>query len=331
MSAASLLSVHGLRTEITSPRGSFAAVDDVSFTIDAGERLAIVGESGSGKTVTALSILRLLPEPPARIAAGEIHFDGRDLVTLPVAQMRRVRGGEIAMIFQEPMTSLNPVFTVGSQIGEILALHRGLRGRAARRRAVELLGMVNIPSPERRLGSYPHELSGGTRQRVMIAMALASEPKLLIADEPTTALDVTVQAQLLDLLLRLQRELGMAIILITHDLGIVAEFAERVLVMYAGGIVEQGPVATIFAAPRHPYTEGLLGSIPPIDRDVEVLAAIEGNVPPPGAALPGCRFMPRCGFAEPPCAVRLPELLTFDAGHRARCIRHTGYANEKTR
>jgi oligopeptide/dipeptide ABC transporter ATP-binding protein len=330
MSALPLLSVRGLRTEIVSPRGSFAAVEDVSFDVGAGERLAIVGESGSGKTVTALSILRLLPEPPARITAGEVHFGGRDLMALPPARMRRVRGREIAMIFQEPMTSLNPVFTVGSQLCEILALHRGLRGRAARRRAIELLGMVNIPSPERRLASYPHELSGGTRQRVMIAMVLASEPKLLIADEPTTALDVTVQAQLLDLLLQLQRELGMAIILITHDLGIVAEFAERVLVMYAGGIVEQGPVAAIFAAPRHPYTEGLLGSIPPIDRDVAMLTTIEGSVPSPGARLPGCRFMPRCGFAGAPCAARLPGLLAFGPAHRARCIRHTGYASGET-
>jgi oligopeptide/dipeptide ABC transporter ATP-binding protein len=327
MNAEPLLSVRGLSTEIASAAGRFAAVDRVSFDIAAGERLAIVGESGSGKTVTALSILRLLPDPPARITAGEVRFGGRDLLALRPGAMRLVRGREIAMIFQEPMTSLNPVFTVGAQIGEILALHRGLGGRTARRRAAELLEMVNIPSATRRLDSYPHELSGGTRQRVMIAMALASEPKLLIADEPTTALDVTVQAQLLELLLRLQREFGMAIILITHDLGIVAEFAERVVVMYSGGIVEQGPVAAIFAAPRHPYTDGLLASIPPLDRDQEMLQAIEGSVPPPGALLPGCRFMPRCGYARPPCALRLPALLEFAPGHQARCIRHTGYAN----
>jgi peptide/nickel transport system ATP-binding protein len=330
MQAPPLLELRGLRTEITGPGGRFAAVDDVSFEVARGERLAIVGESGSGKTLTALSILRLLPDPPARIAAGEIRFGGRDLAALPAAKMRAVRGREIAMIFQEPMTSLNPVFTVGNQIREILALHRGLRGRAARARATELLELVNIPSPARRLDSYPHELSGGTRQRVMIAMALASEPKLLIADEPTTALDVTVQSQLLDLLLRLQSELGMAIILITHDLGVVAEFAERVLVMYAGGIVEEGPVDSIFASPRHPYTAGLLGSIPPIDRDVDELATIEGTVPPPGAALPGCRFQPRCTFARPACGRQLPPLLPFGPGHHARCIRWIDYAVDET-
>lgn len=323
--AAPLLSVRRLRTEIVAQHGSFAAVDDVSFEIAAGERLAIVGESGSGKTVTALSILRLLPDPPARIVAGEVRLGGRDLLRLSAAEMRAVRGREIAMIFQEPMTSLNPVFSVGNQIREILTLHRGLRGRAARLRAIELLEMVNIPSPQRRLHNYPHELSGGTQQRVMIAMALASEPKLLIADEPTTALDVTVQAQLLDLLLRLQRELGMAIILITHDLGIVAEFAERITVMYSGSVVEEGPISAIFAAPRHPYTQGLLGSIPPIDRDLDELTTIKGAVPPPGMVLPGCRFMPRCGSARPPCAGRLPDLMAFGSSHRARCIRHNGY------
>jgi len=269
----------------------------------------------------ALSLMRLLPEPVARIAGGRVLFEGRDLLALPEAEMRRIRGAEIAMIFQEPMTSLNPVFTVGNLLREVLALHRGIRGAAARRRAIELLEMVNIASPQTRITSYPHELSGGTRQRVMIAMALASQPKLLIADEPTTALDVTVQAQILELLLRLQREFGMAIILITHDLGIVAEFAERVLVMYAGGIVEQGPVEAIFAAPRHPYTRGLLDSIPPVDRDIFELAAIEGTVPPPTALPPGCRFQPRCGLAIPACAAALPDLLQVGPGQHARCIR----------
>ena len=316
-----LLSVRALRVEIATGGVRFAAVDDVSFEVAAGERLAIVGESGCGKTITALSILRLLPEPPARIAAGEIRFGGRDLVRLPAADMRAVRGREIAMIFQEPMTSLNPVFTVGNLLGEVLALHRGLRGAAARARAIELLELVNIPSPRQRIDAYPHELSGGTRQRVMIAMALASQPRLLIADEPTTALDVTVQAQILALLLQLQREFAMAIVLITHDLGIVAEFAQRVLVMYAGGIVEDGRVETIFAAPAHPYTRGLLDSIPPIDRDLAVLAAIEGTVPPPHALPSGCRFQPRCGFSLAACADRLPEFLVAGPAHRARCIR----------
>ena len=316
-----LLSVRHLRTEIAAGGARFAAVDDVSFDIATGERLAIVGESGCGKTILALSILRLLPDPPARITAGAIKFAGHDLTTFPA--MRAIRGREIAMIFQEPMTSLNPVFTIGNLLGEILTLHRGLRGAAARRRAIELLELVNIASPRTRVDAYPHELSGGTRQRVMIAMALASQPKLLIADEPTTALDVTVQAQILELLLRLQREFGMAIILITHDLGVVAEFAQRVLVMYAGAIVEQGPVEKIFAAPRHPYTRGLLDSIPPVDRDVFSLSAIEGAVPTPTALPPGCRFQPRCGIAVPACAASVPALLRVGPAQHARCIRAT--------
>ena len=316
-----LLSVQGLRTEISAGGARFAAVDDISFEVATGERLAIVGESGCGKTITALSILRLLPDPPARITTGKIRFGGHDLVALSPTAMRAVRGREIAMIFQEPMTSLNPVFTIGNLLREVLSLHRGIRGAAAHRRAIELLEMVNIPSPRTRIDSYPHELSGGTRQRVMIAMALASQPKLLIADEPTTALDVTVQAQILELLLRLQCEFGMAIILITHDLGIVAEFAERVLVMYAGGIVEQGLVDAIFASPRHPYTRGLLDSIPPIDRDIFELAAIEGTVPPPTALPHGCRFQPRCALAIPACAAALPPLLAVGPAQHARCIR----------
>ena len=320
MTAETLLSVRGLRIEIVAGGDRFAAVDKVSFDIAAAERLAIVGESGSGKTLTALSILRLLPDPPARIAAGEIRFGTRDLAALPAAEMRAVRGREIAMIFQEPMTSLNPVFSVGNLLGEVLELHRGLRGAAAWRRSIELLEMVNIPSPEQRLKNYPHELSGGTRQRVMIAMALASEPRLLIADEPTTALDVTVQAQIIELLLRLQRELGMAVLLITHDLGIVAEFAERVVVLYAGSVVEEGPVGAIFSAPRHPYTRGLLDSVPPVGRDVPSLAAIEGVVPPPTALPPGCRFQPRCNRAVPACADALPALRTVGARQLARCI-----------
>jgi oligopeptide/dipeptide ABC transporter ATP-binding protein len=320
-----LLSVRHLRTEFRTERGTITAVDDVSFDIAPRERLAIVGESGSGKTITALSILRLVPEPPGRIAEGEILFEGSDLLTLNPSALRSMRGGAISMIFQEPMSSLNPVFTIGSQITEALALHQGIRGSAARKRAIEMLGLVKIASPERRVDSYPHELSGGMRQRAMIAMALAAKPKLLLADEPTTALDVTVQAQILELMLELQRDLGMAIVLITHDLGIVAEFAERLIVMYAGRIVETASVEAAFAEPLHPYTSGLLASMPPIDRDVAFLPTIEGVVPPPHALPHGCRFHPRCPFARPPCTAQLPPLMELRQGRRAACIRHTGY------
>ncbi|QIE55531.1 ABC transporter ATP-binding protein [Pikeienuella piscinae] len=319
-----LLCISGLRTEFGPPGRSFAAVDGVDLSVARGERVAVVGESGSGKTVTALSVLGLIAET-GRISAGEILFEDRNLLKLPKHAMRKIRGGEISMIFQEPMTSLNPVFTVGDQVIEALTIHQGLRGRAARARAAELLALVRVPSPEKRIDNYPHELSGGMRQRVMIAIALSSQPKLLIADEPTTALDVTVQAQILKLLKQLQEELGMAVLLITHDLGVVAQFAERVIVMYAGKIVETAPVLDIFRQPQHPYTEGLLGSIPPLHEDVDELRAIEGVVPPPFAMPAGCRFHPRCAHARAACTERTPPLMPFGDDHKAACIRHTGY------
>ncbi|MEX0921987.1 MAG: ABC transporter ATP-binding protein [Rhodovibrionaceae bacterium] len=319
-----LLDIRNLRTEFGSPSNSFAAVDGVDLKISPGERLAIVGESGSGKTMTALSVLGLIPDP-GRISSGEILFEGRDLLRLSSREMRRLRGGDISMIFQEPMTSLNPVFSIGDQITEALALHQGLRGRAARARAIELLSLVRVPSPERRVDSFPHELSGGMRQRAMIAMALSSKPKLLIADEPTTALDVTVQAQILQLMQTLQEEFGMAILLITHDLGVVAQFAERVVVMYAGKVVETAEISDAFKEPLHPYTEGLLGSIPPLHHDVEELLAIEGVVPAPFEMPPGCRFHPRCIYGRPSCTRRSPPLMQLRQNHRAACIRHTDY------
>src|SRR5947209_11822747 len=280
-----LLEVETLQTHFRTPDGVNRAVDGVSFAIEERETLAIVGESGCGKSVTASSILRLIPEPPGRIA-GAIRFQGTDLLKLPDREMRAIRGNDISMIFQEPMTSLHPVLNVGRQLAETLRLHQGLDKRAAEERSIEMLALVGIPEPRRRVREYPHQLSGGTRQRVMIAMALACRPKLLIADEPTTALDVTVQAQILQLLLRLQAEFGMAILLITHDLGIVAEFAQRVLVMYAGRVVEEGEVGAIFAHPLHPYTRALIDSVPAPDRDVPELVTIEGTVPRPGTFLP---------------------------------------------
>ncbi len=325
MSSEPLLSVRDLRIGFDTPRGRLVAVDGVSFDLAAGEALSIVGESGCGKSVTALSLLRLAGSG-ARILGGSIRFAGRELTTMPDSEIRRLRGGEIGMVFQEPMTSLNPVFTVGEQIAEPLMLHAGLSRRAAYARAVELLAMVGIPLPGRRVRSYPHEMSGGMRQRVMIAIALACRPKLLLADEPTTALDVTVQAQILDLLRDLQRETGTAIVLITHDLGVVAEFARRVVVMYAGRVVETAAVETLFARPLHPYTEGLLASIPPIDEDLDRLRTIEGTVPSPLALPPGCRFAPRCAHARPACAAIDPPLLPLAPAHDAACIRHTGYA-----
>ncbi|WP_173934353.1 ABC transporter ATP-binding protein [Chelativorans sp. Marseille-P2723] len=325
----SLLKVRDLRTELGKSDNPLTVVDGISFDIGSNERLAVVGESGSGKTMTALSILRLLPDA-ARISAGEVNFNGQDLLALSRSRMRRMSGGDIAMIFQEPMSSLNPVFTVGDQIGEAITLHQGLRGRAARARAIELLALVKVPSPERRIDQYPHELSGGMRQRVMIAIALSSQPKLLIADEPTTALDVTVQAQILQLLKQLQQEFGMAILLITHDLGVVAQFAQRMIVMYAGKIVEDAPVSEAFRRPMHPYTEGLLRSIPPLYEDVDRLLAIDGSVPPPTAMPSGCRFRTRCDYARPPCAAQIPPLKLFGEGHRAACIRHDDYEVRRT-
>jgi oligopeptide/dipeptide ABC transporter ATP-binding protein len=299
-------------------------VDRISFDLAAGETLGIVGESGSGKSITALSIMRLV-EAPGKVSAAELSFAGEDLLAKREAEMRDIRGARISMIFQEPMTSLNPLFTVGDQIGESLRHHQGLDRASARAKAIALLKQVEIPAAERRVDDYPHRLSGGMRQRVMIAMALACRPQLLIADEPTTALDVTIQAQILDLLRALQRELGMAVILITHDLGVVAEFVRRVIVMYAGRIVEEGPVDPLFARPQHPYTEGLLGSIPELDRAVERLAAIPGAIPSPRDLPAGCRFHPRCGYAQPPCTAGEPPLIAVEASHSAACIRHVGY------
>ena len=301
--------------------GAVHAVDDVSFSLQRGETLGLVGESGCGKSVTALSIMGLVPQPPGRIADGEIVFEGTDLLTLPPAAMRELRGNRIGMIFQEPMTSLNPAFTVGDQIVEVILRHRPGGRSAAKARAIEMLRKVRIPSPETRYDEYPHRLSGGMRQRVMIAMALACDPKLLIADEPTTALDVTIQAQILDLMRVLREETGTAIVLITHDLGVVAEVADDVVVMYAGRIVERAPVAALFGEPQHPYTIGLLGSIPRLHLEQARLAAIEGQVPGPETTVHGCRFHPRCPFAVERCRREDPPLVEIVPGHAAACWR----------
>lgn len=315
-----LLEVENLRTYFETESGTARAVDGVSFSLEKGEVLGIVGESGSGKSVTSLSIMRLVPEPPGRIQPGSaVRLNGRDLLALPEAEMRRVRGNDLAMIFQEPMTSLNPVFPVGEQIAEALRWHRGMGRREARRRAVEMLRLVGIADPEQRAREYPHQLSGGMRQRVMIAIALSCEPDVLIADEPTTALDVTIQAQILDLIAELRERLGMAVILITHDLGVVAEVCDRVLVMYAGQVVEQGGVEEVFRDPRHPYTEGLLQAIPRLGRPVERLAVIPGTVPGPTAWPHGCRFHTRCPYGWQLCVEAEPGLFAAGPGHNARC------------
>jgi peptide/nickel transport system ATP-binding protein len=317
-----LLEVEDLQTHFFSRDGVARAVDGVSFSVDAGETLAVVGESGCGKSVTSLSILRLVASPPGRIVGGRVLFEGRDLLQLGEPEMRQVRGNAISMIFQEPMTSLNPALTVGRQIAETLVLHRGQSRREALANAAEMLRKVRIPEPERRLRQYPHELSGGMRQRVMIAMALACGPRLLIADEPTTALDVTIQAQILDLMRDLARETGAAIILITHHLGVVAEMAQRVIVMYAGRKVEEAPVAELFAHPRHPYTRGLLGSMPRLgnaDGATPRLAEIPGMVPSLVQPPPGCLFAPRCPNALPRCSQEAPALTPQGPGHWAAC------------
>ncbi|HEY8242155.1 MAG TPA: ABC transporter ATP-binding protein [Steroidobacteraceae bacterium] len=316
-----LLDVRDLRTTFTSDGVSFAAVDGVSFTIDAGRTLGLVGESGCGKSVTALSIMGLVPQPPGRIDGGSIRFEGIDLLKQPPATMRELRGNRISMIFQEPMTSLNPAFTVGDQIAEVIVRHRNVSQGHANTRALEMMRRVRIPSPETRFHDYPHRLSGGMRQRVMIAMALACDPALLIADEPTTALDVTIQAQILDLMRILREETGAAIILITHDLGVIAEVADDVAVMYAGRIVERAPVGALFAEPQHPYTIGLLGSIPQLHLEQDRLAAIEGQVPTPSRPVSGCRFHPRCPFVIDRCRVEDPPLMTITPGHEAACWR----------
>ncbi len=303
-----LLDVRDLRTYFHVMDGVVKAVDGVSFSIMAGETLGIVGESGCGKSVTSLSIMRLLDMPPAEIPSGEILFEGRDLLTMPDEEMRKVRGNDIAMIFQEPMTSLNPVFTVGDQIAEAVIEHQGLSKKAAWDKSVESLKAVGINNPERRVKQYPHELSGGMRQRVMIAMALSCDPKLLIADEPTTALDVTIQAQILELIRTVQDRTGAALMLITHDLGVVAETVKDVVVMYAGRIVEEGSVEEVLLAPKHPYTEGLLGSIPSRGKRGERLNVIKGTVPNPFNMPPGCNFAPRCPYAFEPCTQVDPRI-----------------------
>jgi peptide/nickel transport system ATP-binding protein len=325
-----LLDVRALKTFFQVEGGEFPAVDGISFSIDPGRTLGIVGESGCGKSVTALSIMGLVPRPPGRIAGGEILFDGVDLLRLSTAALRELRGNRISMIFQEPMTSLNPVLTVGEQIVEGILRHRKMSRDAAKELAIEMLRMVHISSPEQRFGDYPHRLSGGMRQRVMVAMALACKPKLLIADEPTTALDVTIQAQILDLMRTLREETGTAIILITHDLGVVAELADDVVVMYAGRIVERATVAALFAEPQHPYTVGLLGSIPRLDIEQDRLAAIEGQVPNPLAPVTGCRFHPRCPFVIERCRHEDPPLFDLGNGHESACWRAPLHENMAT-
>ena len=315
-----LLDVRDLRTHFATEDGEFAAVDGVSFTIDAGRTLGLVGESGCGKSVTSLSIMGLVPQPPGRVE-GEIFFDGVDLLRMPASQMRELRGNRLSMIFQEPMTSLNPAFTIGEQIAEAILRHRKTSRAEAKSLAIQMLDRVRIPMPAQRYDEYPHRLSGGMRQRVMIAMALALSPHLLIADEPTTALDVTIQAQILDLMRTLREETGTAIILITHDLGVIAEVADDVAVMYAGRIVERAPVSALFAAPQHPYTIGLLGSIPQMHLKQERLAAIEGQVPNAMSQVHGCRFHPRCPFAVERCREESPPLEDIEAGHAAACWR----------
>jgi oligopeptide/dipeptide ABC transporter ATP-binding protein len=319
-----LLDVQNLKTYFDTDEGVVKAVDGVSFHIDRGETLAVVGESGSGKSVTSLSTMRLIPQPPGRFAGGKILFEGSDLLKKSDAEMRKIRGNEISMIFQEPMTSLNPVYTVGDQIAEAIVLHQNKTRQQAMKLATEMLDLVGIPEPGKRVKNYPHQMSGGMRQRVMIAMALSCGPKLLIADEPTTALDVTIQAQILDLMRSLQEEIGMSILFITHDLGVVAEVADRVVVMYAGRAVEEADVGDIYKTPRMPYTQGLLNSIPRVDKAAlhqERLEAIPGNVPNPLHLPEGCAFHPRCKFATDVCKADVPELVDTGEGHMVRCVR----------
>lgn len=316
-----LLSVEGLVTAFHTRGGIVRAVNDVSFSVEKGETLGIVGESGSGKSVTCYSLMGLIPQPPGRIEAGRAIFDGVDLLNCPAGVLRKIRGKRISMIFQDPMTSLNPYLTVADQITEPLRIHEGMGKRAAEERALEMLKAVGIQDAARRLHSYPHEFSGGMRQRVMIAMALITRPELLIADEPTTALDVTVQAQILELIRRMQRELGMAVIFITHDLGVVAGMCDRVQVMYAGRIVETAPVAAIYRDPRHPYTDALQRSIPALQRKGESLYTIPGLPPDLSKPAAGCPFAPRCAHAVPTCLERTPVLSRMADGHHAACLR----------
>ena len=317
-----LLKIRNLHTYFFLDEGVLKAVDGIDLDLREGETLGIVGESGCGKSVTALSILQLLPSPPGKIVKGEIYFEGNDLLALSEGEMRKIRGRSISMIFQEPMTCLNPVFQVGDQISEILRLHEGVSRKEAWERSIEMLRMVGIPSPERRVREYPHHLSGGMRQRAMIAMAMACSPKLMIADEPTTALDVTIQAQILDLMTHLKQEKAMSLILITHNLGVIAETVQNVMVMYAGRILEYADVRSIFVNPKHPYTQGLLNSIPRVDRDdtkKERLEAIPGLVPSLLDLPAGCKFLERCKYAFDPCAAEEPPLRGNDSGHFVRC------------
>ena len=320
MSVATLLEVENLQTQFFTSAGTVKAVDGISYTVEEGETVAIVGESGCGKSVSALSMLRLIPDPPGRIVGGRILFKGTDLLSLPDEEIRHVRGRDIAMVFQEPMTSLNPVLTIGRQLTETLVHHLSMNDQQAQARAVELLGMVGISEPERRLQQYPHHFSGGMRQRVMIAMALSCEPKLIIADEPTTALDVTIQAQILELMKDLTKRLGVALIVITHNLGVVARYADRVNVMYAGKIVERGSAIDVYGSPSHPYTLGLLASVPRLDqRRGERLVPIEGQPPDLTLLDDGCAFRPRCRFAVARCNDAIPALESVGEAHLTAC------------
>jgi peptide/nickel transport system ATP-binding protein len=316
-----ILQINHLITEFETDEGRVRAVDDVSFSVNAGETLGIVGESGCGKSVTAQSIMRLLPQPMGQIVGGEILFQGHDLVTVPLEQMHKIRGARIGMVFQEPMTALNPVHTVGRQLAEVMLLHKKITKQAALRLSVEMLDKVGIPSPDIRMGEYPHQLSGGMRQRVVIAMALACQPQLLIADEPTTALDVTIQAQILELIAELQRDMGMAVILITHDLGVIAETSKNVVVMYAGKVAEKGTVTDVFDKPSHPYTRGLLASIPRLDTPPKAkLAIIPGMVPGLLDLPKGCRFENRCAFRRDDCVLVQPPMESISDSHQLACL-----------
>jgi peptide/nickel transport system ATP-binding protein/oligopeptide transport system ATP-binding protein len=331
LSKEKLVEVKNLKTYFYTEEGVVKAVDGVDYEIYPGETLGIVGESGCGKSVTSLSIMRLVESPPGRIEAGEINFLGKDLTKLSQKEMRKIRGNDISMIFQEPMTSLNPVYTVGDQIIEAIMLHKGVKRKEARKQAIEMLQKVGIPLPEQRVDEYPHQLSGGMRQRVMIAMALSCDPKLLIADEPTTALDVTIQAQILELMNDLKASYGMSIMMITHDLGVIAEVSDRVAVMYAGKVVEYTDVDTLFEDPKHPYTWGLMNSIPKLDKDVDRLEAIPGSVPSPLNFPEGCKFNTRCPLAEGKCFTDEPPLEEAAEGHKVRCWRYKDLEEIKLR
>jgi peptide/nickel transport system ATP-binding protein len=325
----SLLAIQGLSTEFDTDEGRVRAVDDISFSVEPGQTLGIVGESGCGKSVTALSIMRLLPQPMGQIVGGSIVFEGKDLTQIDLSDMEKIRGNQIGMVFQEPMTALNPVHTIGKQLTEVLLLHNDLDAQTAIAEAVAILDKVGIPSPEERMGEYPHQLSGGMRQRVVIAIALACKPSLLIADEPTTALDVTIQAQILELIKQLQQDLGMSVILITHDLGVIAETCEQVVVMYAGKVVEKGSVFDIFDRPRHPYTRGLLASIPRLDTPPKSrLSTIEGMVPGLLDLPAGCRFQNRCPLVNDSCLARSPDIVSAGEGHEVSCFRWQEVPNE---